>query len=721
MAHLIPTLKEALKQIRRPTASSRTLLLTLALIAVFSIALSFRIYPAKYGYFLHEYDPYFDYYATNHLVEWIKASGLAGFANYFTWRDYSTWFPEGRSVAPSSQVGLHVAGAVLYLIATEIFNIGISLYDFLVILPVFLGAFTTLIMFLLGKRVAGAGGGLLAALFFATSPPLLARGSLGWFKSEPLALFLALSAVYLYLTIYESKIKIGGVMWRASLAGVLLGYANTCWGGAQYFGIVFGLFFIAATLLKFDLEKTAYGGGLLVAFMLIFSSIFPRPGPAFILNPIGVLLIVGYLFTLISYRLASQEKMFLGGSFKAVFTLLLAGLLVASFGAVSPVSGRYLTVVNPFYRSGDPLVESVAEHFMPTHIEYFRSYGVLLFLALFGVYVAFRRRSPATVLALILGISGVYNASSLSRLMVYSSIALAILGAIGLVELSSSVLRSHRAAGKKAFLHEVRGDVKIAYTILLIGLLTLPMVYPIGYSWRDAADSPASIANAGTNFGVELPDWREALAWIKDNTPEDAVIIAWWDYGYWITVMGNRTTLADNATINSTKIAQIGRLFMSDENQAAPVLKNLLRDPKDPSKLRPGYIVAFVAGQRLSAQGFDYYILGGGGDESKKQWFIKIGGLDMTQFLYDDEFTPKPYFWENTILGKMWPFEFVGFVDRSFRWQGSEYKEGYIALYTKQLKYSEEGGLLKLVFKSSGLEKTTEGVFAAVLIYKVML
>lgn len=722
MADLSQSLKETLKSIRRPTISSRNILLTLALVAVFSIALSLRIYPARYGYYLHEYDPYFDYYATNHLVEGVKAKGLDGLAEYFKWRDYSTWFPEGRDVAASSQVGLHFSGAILYLITTEIFNIQISLYDFLVILPVFLGAFTTLIMFLLVKRFAGAGGGLLAALFFATSPPILGRGSLGWFKSEPLALFLALSATYLYLTIYDSNVKMRGVMWRAGLAGILLGYANTCWGGAQYFGIVFGLFFIVAALLKFDLEKTTYSGGLLVSFTLIFSSIFPRPGPSFILNPIGILLIVGYLFNLIAYRLASvQEKMFLRSSLKAVFTLLLAGLLVVSFGVVSAVSGRYLTVVYPFYRSGNPLVESVAEHFVPTHLEYFTSYGLLLFLAVFGVYIAFRRRSPATVLALILGISGVYVASSFSRLMVYSTLALAILGAIGLVELSSSVLRSHRVAGKKAFLHEVRGDVKIAYSIVLIGLLTLPMVYPVGASWRDAADSPVSIANAGTSFKVELSDWREALAWIKDNTPEDAVIIAWWDYGYWITVMGNRTTLADNATINSTKIAQIGRLFMSNETQAASILKDMLRDPKDPSKLRPGYIVAFVAGQRFSSQGYEYYMLGGGGDESKKQWFIRIGGLNITQFLYEDEFTPKPYFWENTILGKMWPFELLGFVDRSGRLQGTEYKPGYIALYMKQLKYTGEDELLKLVFKSSSLDNPSEGVFAAVLVYKVQL
>ncbi|MFN3621475.1 MAG: STT3 domain-containing protein, partial [Nitrososphaerales archaeon] len=170
MTDRISMLKDALKSIHRPAVSSKTVLLLLALVAIFSVALSLRIYPSKYGYYLHEYDPFFDYYATNHLVEWFKVKGLAGFTDYFTWRDYSTWFPEGRDVASSSQVGLHFAGAIIYLIATEIFSISISLYDFLVILPVYIGAFTTLIMFLLSKRFAGAGGGLLASLLFATSP-----------------------------------------------------------------------------------------------------------------------------------------------------------------------------------------------------------------------------------------------------------------------------------------------------------------------------------------------------------------------------------------------------------------------------------------------------------------------------------------------------------------------------------------------------------------------
>ena len=39
------------------------------------------------------------------------------------------------------------------------------------------------------------------------------------------------------------------------------------------------------------------------------------------------------------------------------------------------------------------------------------------------------------------------------------------------------------------------------------------------------------------------------MQWLRENTPKDAVIASWWDYGYWISTLGERKTLADNATL----------------------------------------------------------------------------------------------------------------------------------------------------------------------------
>lgn len=54
-----------------------------------------------------------------------------------------------------------------------------------------------------------------------------------------------------------------------------------------------------------------------------------------------------------------------------------------------------------------------------------------------------------------------------------------------------------------------------------------------------------------------LDDFREAYFWISQNTAADSRIMSWWDYGYQIAGMANRTTLVDNNTWNNSHIALV--------------------------------------------------------------------------------------------------------------------------------------------------------------------
>jgi dolichyl-diphosphooligosaccharide--protein glycosyltransferase len=38
-----------------------------------------------------------------------------------------------------------------------------------------------------------------------------------------------------------------------------------------------------------------------------------------------------------------------------------------------------------------------------------------------------------------------------------------------------------------------------------------------------------------------VDDYREAYWYLRDSTPEDARVMAWWDYGYQITGIGKYT------------------------------------------------------------------------------------------------------------------------------------------------------------------------------------
>lgn len=701
----------------RPKIKRRNLLISLVLIVSFSSALMIRLAPAEFGFYLNEFDPYFDYYAADFIVDNAERYGLGVVLsddpsiNYFKWRDYMTWYPEGRDVASTSQVGLHFAGATLYLLSKDLLGVNISLYDFLVLFPVFFGALTVFAIFLLTRKISGTSAALLASLVVAFSPPLITRGNLGWFKSEPFALFLTVLSAYFFLSMFSPKVTKVGLAWRAVLSGLLLGYANASWGGVQYFNGVMGLVLLISPFLDVDLKRVIYGGSMFTASDLILSAAFPRPGPSIVLAS-GAVLFAGLAFAMLAFYVKSvtEPKNHRKVLITSLIALTLLGLFIVSSGVIPGLSGRYLTAIFPFERVTDPLVQSVAEHQSTSSAYFFTSFGILIFLGAFGAFVMLKKRTIFSAYALILGITSIYVASSFSRLVVYSSIAFAILAGVGFGELLSSLLKPTPPliTKKKTRAYAVRPEVKVISSVIVIALLT-----SANYYWLPQYSAPATILISGLQYelGAPVPDWLEALTWMRENTPQDAVIVAWWDYGYWITVMGNRTSVADNATINSTRIKQIGRLFMSNETEGKEIIKQLAGD-------RPAYIAILFSATRyqdlLLIGGYPPFLLNLGGDEGKINWFASIPGLNESQFISGTDGLPTEHFWKNTLLGKMFPMDYSKATSDSWKTK-LELPASFpaqIGNYT--IKYQDGSSLLKLAFASSFQS------YAQVLIYQVV-
>eukprot|EP00854_Cymbomonas_tetramitiformis_P019404 gene19404-23201_t len=74
---------------------------------------------------------------------------------------------------------------------------------------------------------------------------------------------------------------------------------------------------------------------------------------------------------------------------------------------------------------------------------------------------------------------------------------------------------------------------------------------------------------------VMVDDYRDAYFWLRDNTPEDSRVMAWWDYGYQITGIGNRTTIADGNTWNHEHIATLGHALTSPVKDAHRIIRHL--------------------------------------------------------------------------------------------------------------------------------------------------
>jgi len=246
---------KGLVKVEKSSRYARHLLIIGILVLSFSLSFMIRAQPLENGFELNEFDPFFNYRATQFMTE----NGLPA---YLEWRDDLSWHPYGRDVSTTSQVMLHTTATMLY----QIFGMGTSLYDFTIWFPVVIGSLTTIVIFALVRTIGGTTAGLFASLFFAISPIIIMRGSIGWFKSEPLGLFYGLLAVYLLLSAIKSdkgKVSVAKIVG----GGILLSLGLASWGGVQFFILPIGLFFIALPFMRKDNKFIIWAS-------VVFTSVF---------------------------------------------------------------------------------------------------------------------------------------------------------------------------------------------------------------------------------------------------------------------------------------------------------------------------------------------------------------------------------------------------------------------------------------------------------------
>jgi dolichyl-diphosphooligosaccharide--protein glycosyltransferase len=656
----------------------RHLLIIGILVLSFTTSFLIRSQSVDYGFELNEFDPFFNFRATEFIVE-------NGLSEYFDWNDSLSWYPEGRNVSATSQVMLHITSAISY----QIFGGNSNLYDFTILFPVVFSSLTVIVIFALVRVIGGTTAGLFAALFYSISMPIIIRGTIGWFKSEPLGIFYGLLGLYLFLSGIKTenkKIAIPKIIG----AGIILSFGLASWGGIQFFVIPIGAFILALPFIRKDHDFLLWSIPLFVISFLSTVLLFERPGLNFVFGLGGFSLIGSTIFLIVCIiiqKLSKQESKTRNGLF-FLCALLIIGSIIITANEESKFlplpSFRYLNAINPFLTTTDPLVDSVAEHATTTISQSFYFHSILMIFAGLGIWFVLGKRSKINYLekdmvsfALILGITGVYVSSAFVRLEVFASISIIILSSIGLTILTkeiSLILIENKL--KKNLL-------KISYTIAIILLLILPLIVPENGNWITVAKVPPTILNGGTFYDVATDDWKESLEWINKNTPKDSVIAAWWDYGYWISTMSDRATLTDNATLDSKKIQKVAKTLLSSPDEAWHIFQDMGAD----------YVVVFVAGQRIeNANDESLYILNGGGDESKKQWFMRIAGEPLEKYLHSDGISGTDYFWNDSLLGKLIPFSTIGYVDPRINESQSEtYRPGFTPIYFPDIKYPTNG------------------------------
>lgn len=691
-------------------------LLIIGILAIsFSLSFLIRSQPAEYGFELNEFDPFFNYRATQFIVE----NGLVA---YFDWHDDLSWHPIGRDVSATSQIMLHITAAILY----QLFASSSDLYDFTILFPVVFGSLSTIVIFALVRVIGGTTAGLYASLFSSISLPLIIRGNIGWFKSEPLGLFFGLLGVYFFLSAIKSNNKKHALI-KLIGSGIIITLGLTSWGGIQFFIIPLGFFFFALPFVRKDHRFLIWTIPVFTASLLLTTSFFERPGINFVFGLGGFSLIGPTIFLVICIiiqRLSKEEKKIRNGLYFLAGTII-AGIAILSANSSSAFidlpSFRYLNAINPFLTTTNPLVDSVAEHATTTTGQSFFFLSIFMIFSALGIWLIFRNKgkqndsstkipSDMITFALIIGLIGVYVTSAFVRLEVFASISVIILSAIGLAVLTNEIFKTSKPTNKK-IIKNSGNKIKIAFIIIIVILFVSPIFLPASNAnWIYSSNNPPTILNGGTNFAIATNDWLEALEWIKNNTPKDSVIASWWDYGYWISTLGERKSLADNSTIHYTIIQNIAKMFLSEPNQAWKMLQEMEAD----------YVLIFISSQKIQTEPQDLYVLRGGGDESKKQWFMRIAEEPLQKFLLNDGISGTDYFWENTLLGKMTPYSVLGYAEANSPRVLENYTPGSVGIYVKDIKYPEDSnGPLRLVYSSTSFEDEKIGPILGIFIYEI--
>ncbi|CAI5517219.1 unnamed protein product [Closterium sp. Naga37s-1] len=301
---------------------------------------------------------------------------------------------------------------------------------------------------------------------------------------------------------------------------------------------------------------------------------------------------------------------------------------------ISPWTGRFYSLLDPTYAKDNiPIIASVSEHQPTAWSSFFFDFHILLILFPAGLYFCFKRLNDASMFVIIYGLTAMYFAGVMVRLILVATPALCLLGAVAV---SASLSRlsviarektpepaaaaaaapsSGKLSGKARDKLKGAQDSSLPYqkegaVVLIAGIFFCLINFARHCTWvtSEAYSSPSIVLMARQHNGdrVIFDDFREAYFWLKHNTKPDAKVMSWWDYGYQITAMANRTVIVDNNTWNNTHIATVGRAMASHEEQAYGIMQQLDVD----------YVLVVFGG--VTGYSSD--------DINKFLWMVRIGG-----------------------------------------------------------------------------------------------
>ncbi len=466
-----------------------------------------------------------------------------------------------------------------------------AMFQYMFFLGPFLGALTAVMAYFVGRELTSSPkAGLIAAVFYSFSYFAMTRNTAQDTGQESLGTLLLFSMLYLFIkSTNESEMK--KQISYAGLGGFVFIIAANTWGGTSFYQ---GL--ISSSVLSY-----------------ILISVFTRRRPATYLN-----VCISYIvFTAVSLL---PLLLSVGASYVIRNEALLSFSIVTLFAALTPVAiahikerqkkdidarvifgGAFIGFLVLLYLTGKTGIITTVYDFAYNFIfnpdekgitgdtvAYYRATGVTEFKATFGILLLaipvagavllkrlYVERDFNTIFLILFMLLGIASFRWMIRLSYFMSFILPLfIGIIFAISLQKIIKkarkeRTSRKSGKSS--KEYRGMSQNLYYAAIYTALLIILV-PV-------LVNGISILSAQKYADASIEPWKDAGEWIDANTPKNALLIHWWDYGYSLQTFAKRRTIVDGGNVGprvpggGNRNIDVATMFTSPEENVSDFLK----------------------------------------------------------------------------------------------------------------------------------------------------
>ena len=581
-----------------------------------------------------------------------------------------TWHPLGRVTGGTLYPGLMVTSGIIYHVL-RLLSMPVDIRNICVLLAPGFSGLTAFASYLItSEMTTSPSAGLLAAAFMGITPGYISRSVAGSYDNEAIAIFLLVFTFFLWI----KSVKNGSAMWGA-LTALFYGYMVSAWGGYVFITNLLPLHtFVLICMGRYSPRlyvsySTWFALGTLASMQVPFVGFLPirssdhmsalgKCGPKdedcgqrlIVSGVFGLLQLVAFVEFIRQQVPNKQFQTLLRGLIFVVFVVSMGLLVLLTVsGVIAPWSGRFYSLWDTGYaKIHIPIIASVSEHQPTAWPAFFFDLNLMIWLFPAGVYMCFQQLKDEHVFVVIYAVLASYFAGVMVRLMLTLTPVVCIAAALAISSILDTYLVAENPIPKetqsngqatgdsiksatdmiKDSLRSTRNPVLGVYSYIskasVVGAVTTYLLlFVLHCTWvtSNAYSSPSVVLASKLPDGSQhiIDDYREAYYWLRQNTPDKAKIMSWWDYGYQIGGMADRPTLVDNNTWNNTHIATVGKAMSSREEISYPILRQHDVD----------YVLVVFGG-----------LLGYSGDDINKfLWMVRI-----SEGIWPEEINERNYF-----------------------------------------------------------------------------